>query len=74
MNSIQFIIQQAMNTGYLSLQSENQLRHLLHTTQYGAETLWAFTQLQVAVMDGLVVQQSRQQSLKRQAQQQFLAA
>lgn len=70
MISIQSIVQQAIQTGYLSLHSEKQLRHLLHTTKYGAETLWAFTHLQVAVMDGRVTQQSRQQQLESPTQPQ----
>ncbi|MGB0562616.1 MAG: hypothetical protein ACPGVO_12565 [Spirulinaceae cyanobacterium] len=60
-SSIQAIVRQALNTGYLSLQSENQLRQLLRTTPCDGEALWAFTRLQTATMEGEVIQQSRQQ-------------
>ncbi|MEM8639273.1 MAG: hypothetical protein AAGG51_10720 [Cyanobacteria bacterium P01_G01_bin.54] len=63
-SSLQAVIRQALSTGYLSLQSENQLRHLLHNTRYDGETLWAFTRLQIATMEGTVIQQSRQQLLE----------
>lgn len=60
MTSIQAIAQQALNTGFLSIQAEQQLRRLLHHTQYGTAELWAFTSLQAALMEGNITQQSRQ--------------
>lgn len=59
MTSISAIVQQALTTGYLTLQAEDQLRELLHHTQYGADELWAFTSLQAAMMSGSITQQSR---------------
>lgn len=60
MTSISAIVQQAISTGHLSRQAEDQLRELLHQTKYGAEELWAFTSLQAAMMSGSITQQSRQ--------------
>lgn len=60
MISIQTIVQQAIQTGCLSIQAEQQLRQLLHQTQCGAAELWAFTSLQAAMMEGTITQQSRQ--------------
>ena len=60
MNSIGDLVQQALTTGYLTVEAENQLRYSLHQTQYGSEDLRAFMTLQYAAMDGLVKQQSRE--------------
>lgn len=59
MNLICEITQQALLTGYLTLDSENQLRQLL-SRNYGTEDLKAFIHLQQAVMEGLVRQESRE--------------
>ncbi|MFP4103103.1 hypothetical protein [Coleofasciculus sp.] len=59
MNLICEITQQALLTGYLTLDSENQLRQLL-SRDYGTEDLKAFIHLQQAVMEGLVRQESRE--------------
>lgn len=56
---IREVVEQAFATGYLSLAAENQLRQLL-TTKYEEEDLNAFITLQQAVMDGYVLQQSRE--------------
>ena len=61
MISIGELVQQALKTGYLTIEAENQLRYFLHQTQYGLEEIRAFTMLQQAAMDGLVKQQSREQ-------------
>jgi hypothetical protein len=53
------IVEQAIRTGYLTLEAEDQLRQLLQT-KYGFEALNAFFSLQKAVMDGRVKQQSRE--------------
>ncbi|MBD2181297.1 hypothetical protein [Aerosakkonema funiforme] len=57
---IREIVQQALNTGYLTVQAEEQLRQLL-SKKYGLEDLNAFLTLQQAAMAGLVKQESRRQ-------------
>ncbi|MEQ9001661.1 MAG: hypothetical protein RID53_34815 [Coleofasciculus sp. B1-GNL1-01] len=64
MNLICEITQQALLTGYLTLESENQLRQLL-SRNYGTEDLKAFIRLQQAVMEGLVRQESRERFFSR---------
>ncbi|NEO32890.1 MAG: hypothetical protein F6K36_21190 [Symploca sp. SIO3C6] len=54
------IVQQTLKTGYLSIESENQLRLLLQTTKYQLEDLKAFMQLQQSAMTGAVIQESRE--------------
>lgn len=65
MNSICEIAQQALMTGYLTLEAENQLRQLL-SMKYGKEDLRAFMKLQQEVMDGGVKQESRELLYYRQ--------
>jgi hypothetical protein len=60
MISIDNIVQQALATGCLTLEAEAQLRELLQRTEYGSEELRAFMNLQRAVMDGQVRQESRE--------------
>lgn len=60
MASICEIVQQALATGHLTVEAENQLRLLLQTTKYGLEELNAFMTLQESAMAGLVRQESRQ--------------
>jgi hypothetical protein len=60
---IRDVVQQALITGYLTVEAENQLRYLL-TTQYDMEDLNAFMTLQEAAMNGNVKQESREQSQK----------
>lgn len=59
MTLIREIVQQALITGYLTVDAENQLRRLLKT-KYDLEDFRAFMQLQVAVGEGVVRQQSRE--------------
>lgn len=64
---IREIVQQAIANQYLTVIAEEQLRQLL-TTKNEREDLAAFLQLQQAVMNGRVQQQSRetlQQKLER---------
>ncbi|MBE9165434.1 MULTISPECIES: hypothetical protein [Microcoleaceae] len=56
---IRDLAQQALTLGYLTLESENQLRQMLTTTNYDLEDLNAFMTLQLAAMSGLVKQESR---------------
>ncbi|NET56141.1 MAG: hypothetical protein F6K47_08185 [Symploca sp. SIO2E6] len=56
---IREIVHQALTTGYLSLEAEDQLRQLLQT-KYASEDLRAFMELQLAAMAGLVKQESRE--------------
>jgi hypothetical protein len=56
---IRDVVEQALNTGYLTLDQENLLRVLLRD-KYEIEDLNAFMSLQEAAMDGLVKQESRE--------------
>jgi hypothetical protein len=58
MTRIRDVVQQALATGYLTVEAENQLRKLLKT-QYDLEDFKAFMNLQEAAMMGEVKQQSR---------------
>ncbi|NJR53127.1 MAG: hypothetical protein HC780_29800 [Leptolyngbyaceae cyanobacterium CSU_1_3] len=55
---IREVVQQALNTGLLTIEAENQLRQLL-MTKYDREDLRAFMTLQSAAMSGCVKQESR---------------
>lgn len=59
MNSISEIAQQALTTGYLTLEAEEKLRELL-SKKYDREDLRAFMRLQQEVMEGRVKQESRE--------------
>jgi hypothetical protein len=60
MVQIRDLVQQVLRTGYLTLETENQLRNLLKT-KYDDEDLKAFMTLQEAAMNGLVKQESREE-------------
>ncbi|MBE9198239.1 MULTISPECIES: hypothetical protein [unclassified Nodularia (in: cyanobacteria)] len=64
MTRIRDLVQQALATSYLSVEAENQLRHLL-TTQYDLEDFNAFMTLQEAAMNGKVKQESRERVLSQ---------
>lgn len=53
------LVQQALQTGYLTLAAEEQLRLLLQMKN-APEELLAFMQLQRAAMEGMVRQESRE--------------
>lgn len=55
---IRDVVQQALITGVLTIESENLLRQLL-STKYDQEDLRAFMALQSAAMSGSVKQESR---------------
>ena len=59
MLQIRNVVQQALSTGYLTLEAEEQLRQML-TKKYDREDLKAFMALQQAAMTGQVRQQSRE--------------
>lgn len=59
MARIRDLAQQALKTGYLTLEAEEQLRRLL-STRYGLEDFNAFMILQEAAMHGKVRQESRE--------------
>jgi len=61
MESIGAIVQDAIARGYLDLATENSLRRLLQTTKYELAEIHAFAELQQAVCEGRVRQQSREQ-------------
>lgn len=56
---IRELVQQALITGYLTVEAENQLRRLLQK-KYELDDLDAFVKLQQAAMSGLVKQESRE--------------
>ncbi len=58
MNYIREVVQQALETGYLTLEAENSLRRML-TSKYSEEDFEAFIMLQQAARSGVVKQQSR---------------
>ncbi|MBE9012790.1 hypothetical protein IQ250_21550 [Pseudanabaenaceae cyanobacterium LEGE 13415] len=58
MARIREVVQQALTTGLLSIEAENQLRSLL-ASKYDREDLHAFMTLQSAAMAGSVKQESR---------------
>ncbi|KZL49045.1 MULTISPECIES: hypothetical protein [Cyanophyceae] len=64
MNRIRDVVQQALATSYLTVEAENQLRHLL-TKSYDLEDLNAFMALQEAAMNGKVKQESRERVLSQ---------
>lgn len=55
---IREVVQQALTTGLLTIEAENQLRQLL-ANKYDREDFRAFMKLQSAAMSGLVKQESR---------------
>ncbi len=60
MVQIRDLVQQVLKTGYLTLETENQLRNLLKN-KYDDEDLKAFMTLQEAAMNGFVEQESREE-------------
>jgi flagellar biosynthesis protein FliP len=63
MTRIRDVVQEALATGYLTLEAENQLRQLL-AKRYDKEDLNAFMKLQEAAMGGKVKQQSRENAVE----------
>jgi hypothetical protein len=59
MSLIREIAQQALTTGYLTVEAENQLRQLL-LTKYDWDDFKAFIRLQQEAMEGRVRQESRE--------------
>ncbi len=56
---IRNVVQEALSTGYLTIEAEEQLRQML-ANKYDREDFNAFMRLQRAAMAGLVRQQSRE--------------
>ncbi len=59
MGLIREVVYQALNSGYLTIQAEEQLRLMLRN-KYELEDLEAFIELQKAAMIGQVRQESRE--------------
>ncbi|MBD2742732.1 hypothetical protein [Coleofasciculus sp. FACHB-1120] len=59
MSRIKKIVQQALVTGYLTVEAEEQLRQLLKT-KYDFDDFMAFITLQKEAMEGRVRQESRE--------------
>ena len=64
MKLIREVVKQALNTGYLTLEAENNLRNMLRH-KYEMEDFEAFIELQQAAMIGEVKQESRERALVR---------
>ena len=64
MKLIREVVKQALNTGYLTLEAEENLRKMLKN-KYDLEDLEAFIDLQQAAMVGIVRQESRELLVKR---------
>jgi hypothetical protein len=60
MTRIRDLVQKALDSGYLTVEAENQLRQLL-SLRYDREDFYAFMTLQEAAMNGDVRQQSREE-------------
>lgn len=59
---IRNVVQEALSTGYLTIEAEEQLRQML-AKKYDREDFKAFMALQQAAMAGQVKQQSRERLL-----------
>lgn len=59
MKLIREVVQQALTTGYLTLEAEEKLKGMLKN-KYDLEDLEAFIDLQQATMVGMVKQESRE--------------
>ena len=62
MKLIREVVKQALKTGYLTLEAEDNLRFMLQN-KYEMEDFEAFIQLQQAAMMGEVRQESRERAL-----------
>jgi hypothetical protein len=62
---IRDLVEKVLKAGYLSVETEEQLRNLLQT-KYDSEDFNAFMDLQQAAMSGFVKQQSREIRVKSQ--------
>ncbi|MEB3279300.1 MAG: hypothetical protein VKK42_10320 [Lyngbya sp.] len=60
MTCIHEVVNQALATGFLSIEAEDRLRQLLQTTHYGVDEMNAFVNLQLAAMAGQIRQESRE--------------
>ena len=58
MSLISTIVRKALETGYLTVESEELLRQQLQMTKYGLDDFDAFITLQKEVMEGRVRQQA----------------
>ncbi|MBZ8181284.1 MAG: hypothetical protein SAL07_03785 [Oscillatoria sp. PMC 1051.18] len=83
MGAMHKIVKQAITSGFLSIEAENQLRQLLRN-KYDREDFTAFMTLQAEAMEGRVKQESRQlvrskalenqdQNLKRESREPAIA-
>ncbi len=73
MSLIREIAQQALSSGYLTVEAENQLRQLL-SKKYEWEDFRAFIRLQQEAMEGRVRQESRELLQSKQFQHRSLEA
>ncbi|NJK39065.1 MAG: hypothetical protein HC835_07855 [Oscillatoriales cyanobacterium RM2_1_1] len=61
MGSIYGIVKQVLNTSYLSIEAEGQLRQILQASQCDRKDFDALVTLQIEAMKGRVRQESREQ-------------
>lgn len=73
MSQIREIVQQALTTGYLTVEAEDRLRQLL-SRKYDWEDFRAFIRLQQEAMEGRVRQESRELLQSKQFQHRSLEA
>ena len=60
MATIHQLVQKTLEQGYLTIDVEQQLRHLAKNTKYGHEDFDALVTLQLAAKDGQIQQESRE--------------
>lgn len=60
MGAICDLVTTTIESGYLTVEQEKQLKQLLQTTKYSREDFDAFIRLQNAAFDGLIRQESRE--------------
>lgn len=60
MGAISNLVREAIDTGCLTVETEDRLRNLLQMTKYGREDLDAFVNLNHAVREGQIRQESRE--------------
>ncbi len=63
MGTINQLVQKTIQQGYLTIDVEQQLRHLAKTTKYGYEDFDALVTLQLAAKEGQIQQESREKFL-----------
>lgn len=71
MNLIREVVKEALETGYLSIEAEEQLREMLRS-KYELEDFEAFINLQQAAIKGKVKQESKEALVACQARESII--